>query len=183
MSDLKPAPTLTALIDEHYELIYRYAYRLCGRQADAEDLTQQTFLAAQAHQDQLRDAAASRAWLCSIVRNAFLQGKRRRLRTVALADGVESLMRPVPADGIDSDELQAALATLPEEFRSPLVLFYFREFSYKDIASALNVPLGTVMSRLSRGKSLLRQRLAPDEAAEKQPTDRRGLRVAVLPQK
>ncbi len=179
MSDLKPAPTLTALIDEHYELIYRYAYRLCGQQADAEDLTQQTFLAAQAHQDQLRDGAASRAWLCSIVRNAFLQGKRRGLRTTALTDSVESRTPQVPVDGIDTDELQTALQALPEEFRTPLVLFYFREFSYKEIAAVLDVPLGTVMSRLSRGKSLLRQRLAPEDDAGRKSADRNALRVAL----
>ncbi|MDB5334744.1 MAG: sigH, partial [Planctomycetaceae bacterium] len=62
---------------------------------------------------------------------------------------------------IDEEQLQAALLELPEEYRSPVVLFYFGELSYKEIAEQLEVPIGTVMSRLARAKSLLKKRLSP----------------------
>jgi RNA polymerase sigma-70 factor, ECF subfamily len=153
---------MAALIDEHYALVYRYAYRLCGSVADAEDLTQQTFLTAQAKRDQLRDPQAARGWLCAIARHAFLRGRRQPQRTLSLGDGVEPCSEPAPPEEIDEATLQAALTELPEEFRTPVVLFYFEGFSYKEIASRLQVPLGTVMSRLSRAKAHLRQRLTDE---------------------
>jgi RNA polymerase sigma-70 factor, ECF subfamily len=150
---------MAALIDEHYALVYRYAYRLCGTVADAEDLTQQTFLTAQAKRDQLRDPQAARGWLCAIARHAFLRGRRQPHRALPLWDGIEPRSEPSPPEEIDEAMLQGALAELPEEFRTPVVLFYFEGFSYKEIAGRLQVPLGTVMSRLSRAKAHLRERL------------------------
>ena len=64
---------------------------------------------------------------------------------------------------LDTDSLQAALSSLPEEFRSVLVLYYFKELNYREIAEQLDVPIGTVMSRLSRGKKQLRERVSPDD--------------------
>jgi RNA polymerase sigma-70 factor, ECF subfamily len=153
---------MAALIDEHYALVYRYAYRLCGAVADAEDLTQQTFLTAQAKRDQLRDPQAARGWLCAIARHAFLRSQRYPQRTFPLWDGVEPWSESAPPEEIDEVTLQRALAELPEEFRTPVVLFYFEGFSYKEIAGRLQVPLGTVMSRLSRAKAHLRERLTDE---------------------
>ncbi len=183
MSDLSSAAPLTSLIDEHYELIYRYAYRLSGQQSDAEDLTQQTFLAAQQHWSQLRNPEAARGWLCSIVRNAWLQGKRSTQASVSLPEILPEKPAEVaefPGD-LDGADLQEALNTLPEEFRSPLILFYLQELSYKEIAIALEVPPGTVMSRLSRGKSLLRQRLVT--VVQQRTTPASPQRPAVLMKK
>ena len=79
-------------------------------------------------------------------------------------------MSSIPkSDGFDSEELQVALNDLPEEFRVPVVLFYFHELSYQDIATELSIPLGTVMSRLSRGKEHLRRRLCRDGAKSPSP--------------
>ncbi len=183
MSEQQPATTIAALIDEHYQLIYRYAYRLCGQQADAEDLTQQTFLAAQSHWEQLREPAAAKRWLCSIVRNAFLQGRRRGIASLPLTDLIEDHTPDAPASEIDPEDLQQALAGLPEEFQTPLILFYFRDFGYKEIAATMNVPVGTIMSRLSRGKTLLRKQLSHtnnDSANIVAPTD---ARAALTPKK
>jgi RNA polymerase sigma-70 factor (ECF subfamily) len=83
---------------------------------------------------------------------------------------------PEPSDSIDeplefdSEKLQLALNELPEEFRFPLVLFYFQELSYQEIAAQLDVPLGTVMSRLSRGKQHLRRRLSVEETTISPPS-------------
>ena len=99
-----------------------------------------------------------------IVRNLY----RRRIRDQATHGEValEVLVEPAGEErveqSLDSESLQQVLNSLPEEFRSVLLLFYFRELSYREIAEQLNVPIGTVMSRLSRGKQQLRERISPE---------------------
>lgn len=174
MPDRLPSNWLQTLVDEHYLFVYRYARRLCGQAVEAEDLTQQTFLSALEHAGQLRDPRSVRGWLCAIVRNAYLKGKRHTQHSLPLPELVEVATPSPPPGEIDPEELQAALLTLPEEFRTPLILFYQRSLSYKELAVLLEIPIGTVMSRLSRGKALLRQRLAPpapeSSAAAEKPT-------------
>ncbi|WP_397568182.1 RNA polymerase sigma factor [Schlesneria sp. T3-172] len=154
---------IAELVEQFAELLYRYAYRLTGNAVDAEDLTQQTFLTAQQKCDQLRDCNAAKGWLCSILRNAFLTTRRQRGRTQPLEGVVDSLSLQDPPDSlVDPDELQRALMELPEEHRSPLILFYFEEFSYQEIAEQMQLPIGTVMSRLSRAKAFLRRRLSEE---------------------
>src|SRR6267154_824578 len=97
------------LVDEHYLALYRYAFRLSGSAADAEDLTQEAYCKAQLNLGQLRDLA--------------------------------------------------------EVFRTPVILYYFEDFSYRDIAEQMDLPIGTVMSRLARAKTYLRLRLLPLTAA------------------
>jgi RNA polymerase sigma-70 factor (ECF subfamily) len=171
MAESASVTSMAALIDEHYQLVYRYAFRLCHDVADAEDLTQQTFLTAQAKLDQLRDPAAARGWLCTIVRHAFLRERRQPQRTLPLWEGTEPWSEPAPPEAIDEAALQTALEGLPDEFRVPVVLFYFEGFSYKDIAGQLQLPLGTVMSRLSRAKAHLRETLT--EGVDRESADSR----------
>lgn len=151
------------LVEAHYQPLYRYAYRLSGSAADAEDLTQEAFGKAVERLSQLRDPAKARQWLFRIVRNAYLHTVRdaKRARVVPL-DSVGDVP-DVPADQpltLDPEQLQAALNELDESFRTPLILFYFNEFSYRDIADQLELPIGTVMSRLARGKAHLKAKLA-----------------------
>lgn len=151
-------------------LLYRYAYRLTGSQADAEDLTQQTFLTAQSKWEQLRDETRARSWLFTILRNAYL--KQLRAPACQSSLGLEELAAPPEESAdteFDSEQLQNALNDLPEDFRSPIVLYYFQEFSYKEIAEHMQVPLGTVMSRLARAKAWLRERLSPRDLATTAP--------------
>ena len=163
MPDPVGAPTVAELVEQHYELVYRYAYRLSGSVPDAEDLTQQTFLHAQMHLSQLREPGKARAWLCTILRNCYRREVRQH-RTVSL-ESLESIPMEAATNGetdnpeIDQEALQQALNDLPEEFRTPVILFYFEEFSYRQIAEQMLIPLGTVMSRLARGKAHLRARL------------------------
>lgn len=160
MSGGDRARVVTQLVEEHYELLYRFAYRLSGSAADAEDLTQQAFLTAQEKLGQLREDGKARSWLLTIVRNTYLKSRRRPdFASFAEFDGSELADDPVPDGPIDEEELQAALNEMPTEFRLPVILFYFQEMSYKQIADHLGVPAGTVMSRLSRGKAFLRKRL------------------------
>jgi RNA polymerase sigma-70 factor (ECF subfamily) len=159
---------LPQLIDAHYEGLYRYAYRLSGSAADAEDLTQETFGKALAHLPQLREPDRAKAWLFRILRNLYLHRVRdqKRHRVVPL-DAVGDLpQRDAEPEmpEIDPAKLQQALNELDEAFRTPVILFYFEDFSYRDIAEQMELPIGTVMSRLARAKAHLRTRLAPANA-------------------
>jgi RNA polymerase sigma-70 factor (ECF subfamily) len=81
-------------------------------------------------------------------------------REVTLDDAMMVSTNPSPPSEISSAELQKALSELPESFRTPVILFFFEEFSYRDIAEQLDLPMGTVMSRLARAKAYLRRRLS-----------------------
>jgi len=149
---------LSALVAEHYAAVYRYAYRLSGTAADAEDLTQQAFLAAQRKLDQLRGMDAARGWLFTIVRNCFLAARRQNQPNVASGElRWDELPEEAAAPtAIDSELLQRALDALPEEYRLVVLMYYFEDSSYREIAETLEIPVGTVMSRLSRAKACLR---------------------------
>jgi RNA polymerase sigma-70 factor, ECF subfamily len=150
------------LVDEHYLSLYRYAYRLSGSAADAEDLTQEAYCKAQQQLGQLRDPERARAWLFSILRNAYLHRVRadKHERLVSL-DSVGDVPEPAPAElpEVEPERLQQSLNELPEVFRTPIILYYFEDFSYRDIAEQMDLPIGTVMSRLARAKAHLRNRL------------------------
>ncbi|MGA2621057.1 MAG: sigma-70 family RNA polymerase sigma factor [Thermoguttaceae bacterium] len=166
------------LVAEHHEAVYRYAYRLTGSVPDAEDLTQQVFLAAQEGLDQLRCPESVRSWLFAILRNRFFKTCRREQPVAATSVGVDldSLPSPENGDPIDSARLQEAIGGLGAEFRVVLAMFYFEQRSYREIAEQLQMPIGTVMSRLARAKRHLRARLFEPEGAEEAagPTGRNG---------
>ena len=150
------------LVDEHYTSLYRYAYRLTGSRTDAEDLTQDTFCQAQMKLHQIRDPSRARAWLFSILRNAYLHRARARKHepTVPLEWAGDPADRPPESlPEVEPERLQQALDELPEAFRTPIILYFFEDFSYRAIAEQMDLPLGTVMSRLARAKAHLRARL------------------------
>ena len=152
------------LIDAHYDALYRYAYRLTGSAADAEDLTQETFGKALTRLAQLREPDRAKAWLFRILRNAYLHRVRdqRRHKLVPLDAVGEPCYEPAgDLPDVDPATLQEALNGLDETFRTPLILFYFEDFSYRDIADQMELPIGTVMSRLARAKTYLRAKLTP----------------------
>src|SRR4051812_39486069 len=159
---------ITALVEQHYESLYRYGYRLSGSAADAEDLTQEAFCKAQAQLGTLRDPDRAKPWLYSILRNAYLHRVRsdRAHRQVPL-DAVGDLADDPPPDvpEVGPEALQRAFNELPEGFRTPVILFYFDDMSYRDIAEQMDLPIGTVMSRLARAKAHLRDRLLPAAGA------------------
>lgn len=166
-----PAPVdpvdIAHLIHQHHAELYRYAYRLCGSQTDAEDITQQTFLVVQQKIHQVREPEKVRSWLFTVLRSCFLKNCRKRTPTAAtnLELDVDLIPDSAGDDGIDGDQLQQTLDELPEDYRVVLVMFYFEDCSYKEIADKLQLPIGTVMSRLSRAKSRLRHRLLGTETA------------------
>jgi RNA polymerase sigma-70 factor (ECF subfamily) len=150
-------------VEEHYQAAYRFALSLCRHEADACDLTQQVFYIAQHKFHQVRDASKQKSWLFTILSREFVRGRRQRARyehhSLELVEAELPLITVDHASKIDSHGLLATLLGLDEHFRVPLGLFYFDQLSYKEIAEVLEVPIGTVMSRLARGKELLRQSL------------------------
>jgi len=156
------APGAADMVDEHYRAVFGYAYRLSGSVIESEDLTQQAFMLAQANLTQLREPRAVRSWLYTILRNEFLR-RRPLAKSLDLENAVE-LTAPESDSGwldqeLTPERLQGVIQELPHEFRVPLLMFYFEDRSYRDIAQALDLPIGTIMSRLSRAKSQLRKKL------------------------
>ena len=156
------------LVDRQYAPLYRFAVSLAKSETDAADLTQQTFFLWASKGDQLRDRSKAKSWLFTTLYREFLGRRRHEVRfpKVELEDVSEDEMSISPnINAFDSAAVLEALCKVEEPFRAPLTLFYLEQFSYQEIANVLEVPIGTVMSRLSRGKALLRQRLLSKEEA------------------
>src|ERR1700724_1484097 len=120
--------TVQRLVDDYYVALYRYAYRLTGSSADAEDLTQETFCKAQLSFGQLRDLSRAKPWLFSILRNGYLHRIRAGKQQGCISlDGIGDLPEPAPEalPDIDPEQLQQALNELPEVYRTPIILYYF----------------------------------------------------------
>lgn len=162
------------LVHEHLESLYRFAYRLTGSRADAEDLVQETFLSVHRNAHQLRDADKALPWLLTILRNCwskqFKQQQTRMTETVCLEELTDD-RSSVWLDELDKERLFAVINELPDQYREPLLLFYMHELRYRDIAEIVDCPIGTVMSRLARAKAYLRSRLVPEAVG----TDRKPL--------
>ncbi len=172
------------LVDRHYEAVYRQAYRLSGCMATAEDIAQETFVQAIRHLDQLRSSDAERGWLLAIARRQFMRVLRKVVHTrhgrmVSIdspnvdVDSVlcenDSIPRPLQAID-DQDRVERALKELGHDARLVIVMHYFEELSYAEIAAQLEIPIGTVMSRLSRSREQLRRLLDEENCpAEPQP--------------
>ncbi len=152
-------PTVETLVTQHAQTVFRYAYRLSGSVADAEDLTQETFLLAAKNIAQLENPERAQGWLLAITRNVFL--RQRRGPHVTLLDDMAAAAVESQSDSNDTDEqlIQIAIQSLPEQQRVMILMFYFEDMSYKDIAQELGIPIGTVMSRLARAKAALRKKL------------------------
>ena len=160
------------VVNAHYESLYRFALSLARSEADAGDLVQQTFCRWAAKGAQLRDKSKAKSWLFTTLHREFLGQRRRedRFPKVELSslaeDGPElAADLPLPQNQLDGASVMAALRRLDETYRAPLTLFYLEEHSYRDIAEILDVPAGTVMSRISRGKALLRKIILEKETS------------------
>jgi len=153
-------PEFEELIDLYYQPLYRFAFSLAKDEADASDLVQQTFLIWARKGHQLRDDAKVKTWLFTTLRREFLGRLRKAAHFVdgELDPGLETTPAEAsrPEDQLDAREIVEKLYSLPKEYKAPLALFYLEEHSYQEIADILEIPIGTVMSRLSRGKQRLR---------------------------
>src|SRR6478609_136760 len=162
------APSWDEVVTQHSARVYRLAYRLTGNPHDAEDLTQEVFVRV------FRSLASYtpgtfEGWLHRITTNLFLDQARRKakIRFDALADDAETRIpsRAVTPDvavldGLFDDDVETALAALPPDFRAAVVLCDIEGLSYEEIADVLGLKLGTVRSRIHRGRTMLRKALA-----------------------
>jgi RNA polymerase sigma-70 factor (ECF subfamily) len=160
--------------------LYRTATRAVGSSTEASDIVQETYLQAWKSYHRFTPGTNCRAWLYKIMFHVIQHHRRRQRRFVAVVTqddepSLESLLRyepPVPQT-LSDEEILAALASLPERYRDVILLVDVDELSYKEAAAALDVPIGTVMSRLSRGRAILRVELAGVASAQGIGTDRR----------
>ena len=169
--DKTAMPSWDELVRQHADRVYRLAYRLSGNQQDAEDLTQETFIRV-FRSVQNYQPGTFEGWLHRITTNLFLDMVRRRtrIRMEALPEDYDR----VPADDPNPEQiyhdsrlgpdLQAALDSLPPEFRAAVVLCDIEGLSYEEIGATLGVKLGTVRSRIHRGRQALREHLAKNSS-------------------
>lgn len=150
-------------MDEYYEPLYRFAFSLAKNPDDAADLTQQTFATWAHKQHQIRDRGKVKSWLFTTLYRDFLGQKQKKQRLVMEEPELPDRMPdPIPEEflhRIDSKTLLSCLDELDESYRTPLSLFYLKDVSYRDISEILDMPIGTVMSRLNRAKAQLRDRI------------------------
>jgi RNA polymerase sigma-70 factor (ECF subfamily) len=161
-------PTWDEVVELHSDRVYRLAYRLTGNQHDAEDLTQEVFVRVFRSLDSYTPGTFE-GWLHRITTNLFLDQARRKqkIRFDALSDERASRLASnaatpdaAYADRMFDDDIESALATLPPDFRAAVVLCDVEGLTYEEIAEILDAKLGTVRSRIHRGRAMLRRALA-----------------------
>lgn len=178
----------------HLRPLYSRALRLSRNEGDAEDLVQDTYLRAYRFFDRFEPGTNIRAWLYRILQNQFLNHVHQErpasgtadLEALAESHGIsESAFSHAPLrnpeeevmDTVTAAEVEEALALLPEEYRRVVIMAFLEETSYREIADTLRIPIGTVMSRLHRGRKILRKRLF-DFAAHRHRVGSKALAAA-----
>jgi RNA polymerase sigma-70 factor (ECF subfamily) len=155
------------LVAQYYEPLYSFAFSLTRDESDACDLTQQTFCIWAVKGHQLRDASKVKTWLFTTLHREFLGVRRKATRfpQVDLEFAPEELpvVSPATVNHLDRAQMLAALSQLDEIYQAPVALFYLQDYSYNEIAAILEVPLGTVKSRLARGLGRLHQSLTGEK--------------------
>ena len=166
-----------SLVACYYRSLYKFAFSLAQEEAEACDLTQQTFYIWATKGHQLRDTSKVKTWLFTTLHREFLEARRRQTRFPHYElSQVSSELPPVsPArvNQLDSGLVLQALRQVDEVYQAPVALFYLEDCSYKEIAEILEVPLGTVKSRIARGIAQLQKSLAapiPPDRARKEPS-------------
>lgn len=163
---------LHVVVSEWYDPLYRFAISLCRNEDAALDLAQNAFHKLAQKQHQLRDPSKVKSWLFSVVYRDFVDGYRRgsRYPTISLENVLEPYGEVETHQGGRSHDAKVMirmLGDLDDIFREPLTLFYMDQLSYKEIAVVMDIPIGTVMSRLRRAKDQLRLRM---ESVEPRPS-------------
>jgi RNA polymerase sigma-70 factor (ECF subfamily) len=160
---------------EHLEAIYNFAFKLTGSRQDAEDLVQDTYLKAYRFFSQFKRGTNFKSWLFKIMHNTFISKYRKDIKKPAHLDfddiefKSERLLTGFTTtddaqleeifNGLVDDEVSSALDKLPDEYKQVILLFDIHNFNYQEIAHILNCPIGTVRSRIHRGRKMLRESL------------------------
>jgi RNA polymerase sigma-70 factor (ECF subfamily) len=162
-----------SLVARFYVPLYQFAFSLTRTEADACDLTQQTFTIWATKGHQLRDTSKVKTWLFTTLHREFLASRRRQTHfphtDLDAAEGELPSVPPEAVSGLDTAQVLDSLTKVDEVYQSPVALFYLQDCSYNEIAEILGVPLGTVKSRLARGIGQLQSLLARDIAAGQNP--------------
>ena len=162
------------LVARYYEPLYQFAFSLTRSEADACDLTQQTFYVWATKGHQLRDSDKVKTWLFTTLHRQFLESRRRQTRfphqDLETAEFELPIIEPNAISRLDTAKVLASLDRVDESFQAPVALFYLQDCSYKQIAGILDLPLGTVKSRISRGIGQLQKLLAKDLPQRKDKT-------------
>ena len=150
----------------HLEFLYNVGLKYTGKSYDAEDLVQETMYTAYRKFSQLREESKCRSWLFMILRSHFLKEKRQESKRPILDDGdgyLKNITSGKANEIVDEyerklsrEKVQQVLRLIPEKFQSPLILYYMDELTYQEISEYLDIPIGTVMSRLARGKKYMK---------------------------
>ena len=159
---MESLPSFEQIVDAHYQSLFRFALSMCRREATAQDLVQQTFLQWAKKGHTLRDTSKVKTWLFTTIYREWLAMARKEKKHEEIEfepdlHGATQQDDPGEEPRFDAQMLNSALEQLDPAYRAPLVLFYLKELSYRDIAETLGLPAGTVMSRLSRAKDKLRE--------------------------
>ena len=160
------------LVGDYYQSLYQFAYSLTRDESGACDLVQQTYCVWAVKGGQLRDGSKVKSWLFTTLYREFLGSLRRQTRFPHLdlesAQAELPVVEPGASSRLDTDRLLAVLAGLDEAHQAPVALFYLQDYSYKEIAEILEVPLGTVKSRLARGLERLHGMLEGNQTRKTQ---------------
>jgi RNA polymerase sigma-70 factor (ECF subfamily) len=148
------------IVSAYYQPLYRFGYSLAKNEHEAGDLAQQTFFVYAEKGDSLRDKSKVKSWLFTTLYREFLRRKKKDSRMdhyePEMLEAAGGSVEPHIRRTMDANLAVEALAEVDPVYREPLALFYMNDLSYKEIAETLDVPIGTIMSRLSRGKAQLR---------------------------
>jgi RNA polymerase sigma-70 factor (ECF subfamily) len=160
------------LAQDQTRFLYNVAFKYAGNHYDAEDLVQETLYTAYNKFHQLRDRRKIKSWMFTILRNHFLKSQRKKtlIRTDEFENGIDylsqlesaSLQQNVASDyerKVEAETIQSILDKLPEKYKTVLILCYMEGSTYHEMAEMLEVPIGTVMSRLSRAKQMMKKAL------------------------
>jgi len=149
------------LVQLHSGPLYRFAMSLTRTESDACDLVQQTFLTWAAKGHQLQDLSKAKAWLFTTLHRAFLESRRRATRfphlEISEAENELPGVEPDLVTRLDAQRVVQLLGQVDEQFQAAVALFYLEDYSYNEIAAILEVPLGTVKSRIARGLAQLKE--------------------------
>ena len=164
MSAQQPLNEFETIAMPHINDLYRTARRTLGNQTEAEDVVQETYLQAWKSFHRFEPNTNIRAWLFKILSHVINHHRRKTYRLVTLKEEEEFLFEqmtyePPVAPELRDEDVLAALDQVPANFRTVILLADVQEFSYKEVAATLGVPIGTVMSRLNRGRQMLRKHL------------------------
>ena len=170
------------LVQDQTRFLYNVAFKYTGNRSDAEDLVQETLYTAYNKFHQLRDNQKLKSWMFTILRNHFLKWQRKKppgqineyedgndylsqLESFSMQQDVASVYERKE----EAETIQSFLDTLPEKYKTVLIFYYMEDSSYQEIAQMLDVPIGTVMSRLSRARQILKKALLRSMINESPP--------------